>query len=204
MDGDLTKSQIDALAKAIDNNQQDSPTLALDPDSKKMTVVGNPNNTHPSSGEYKIVFAYRPDEVTEEDKKTLKYDKARDLYLATVTYTNRRVRPVYRMQVTSLLLNTLADVGIITSRGYASSVVNAASGQIFLNHTTDILTMAEVVLGESKERLEYMDDTVSFVTQLVNNEPNILQEALGFLRSGSQKQQTKDQNEKAKTNTTRN
>ena len=181
--GVMPPQAVEEMKKAIDENQQDSPSLNLDPKSNKMFVVGDPNNTHPTKGEYKITFEYTPDMVNEEDKKNLKYDEDRGVYLVTVTYTGKRVKPLYRTKVVTLLLNLMTEIGVMSESGYTSKIITEESGLMFVNQTEQILELASLVLGEPKERLEYASELYSFVTQLMQNEPNILQETQGFLES---------------------
>lgn len=201
--GEMTPQAVKEMKDAIDNNQQDSPSLNLDPKNNRMFVVGDPNNTHPTKGEYKITYEYTPDMVNEEDKKNLEYDEERGVYLATVTYTNKRVKPLYRTKVTTMLLNLMAEIGVLTENGYTSEMITSETGLIFVNQTEQILELASLVLGESKEHLEYATELYSFVTQLMQNEPNILQETQNFLASLKRRQNTQS-NKTTVTPTTQN
>ena len=201
--GGMTPQAVKEMKEAIDNNQQDSPSLNLDPKDNKMFVVGDPNNTHPTKGDYKITYEYTPDMVNEEDKQKLEYDEQRGVYLATVTYTGKRVKPLYRTKVTTMLLNLMAEVGVMTEKGYTSEMINEETGLMFVSQTEQILELASLVLGESKEHLEYASELWSFVTQLMQNEPNILQETQNFLASLNNRQKTQS-NPTANTSTTQN
>lgn len=201
--GGMTPQAVKEMKEAIDNNQQDSPSLNLDPKDNKMFVVGDPNNTHPTKGDYKITYEYTPDMVNEEDKQKLEYDEQRGVYLATVTYTGKRVKPLYRTKVTTMLLNLMAEVGVMTEKGYTSEMINEETGLMFVSQTEQILELASLVLGESKEHLEYASELWSFVTQLMQNEPNILQETQNFLASLKNRQKTQS-NPTANTSTTQN
>lgn len=200
MTPELSQEQVLAMKEAIDNNQQDSPSLNIDAKSGKMFVVGDPNNTHPTKGEYKITYAYTEDMVNEQDKKNLKYDETSGMYLATVTYEGKRVKPLYRTKVTVLLANLLTEVGILTEKGYSSKMVDENMGMLFVSQTEQILEIASLVLGETKEHLEYAVELWSFIMQLLQNEPNMLQETMNFLVSF--KNQNEGKNPQAESPTT--
>lgn len=188
--GRLTDAAIDGMKKAIDNNQQDSPSLNLDPKTNKMFVVGDPNNIQPTKGEYKITYEYTPDMVTEEDKKNLKYIEEFDVYRVEVTYKNCRVKPIYRSKITLMILNIMTEIEAMTEKGYTSENINYETGLIFLNHTDEIIELASMVLGETKEHLAYATELWSFFMQFLVNEPNILQESFNFLQSSLTKGNT--------------
>lgn len=181
----MSPEQVKEMADAIENNQQDSPALTIDPKSNKMSVVGDPNNTHPTKGEYKITYEYYPDEVPDEDKPNLKHINEGDIdvYIAEVTYTNRRVKPLYRTKVVTTLLSILGDLDVLNEDGYTAEQLNEESGKIIINHTEEILDLAVLVLDERRERLEHARELVTFLTQLLQNEPNIINETSNFLAS---------------------
>lgn len=184
MTPDLSAEQVKAMKDAIENNQQDSPTLTIDPQSKTTAVVGDPNNLHPTSGNYTITFEYRPDEVAEADKPFLTYVQETNKYIVKVDYKNCRVKPLYRTKIVSLLLNIMVDLEVVKNDGtYTAEAITTQAGEILLNHTKEILEIAVLVLGEKKERLEHAQELVSFLTALVDNEPNILNEVGNFLES---------------------
>ena len=183
---DIEKMQ-KQLGDAIDNNQKDSPAMTIDPATNKMSVVGNPNNTHPTSGRYVVTYEYYPEEVAEEDKKSLEHvvDKKNgiDKYLLKVTYENRRVKPLYRTQVVTTLLDILGDLNVLTEDGHYTSEQLSDAGKVFINHTSDLMELARIVLDESPERLEHATELITFLTQLLENEPNIINEVTNFLAS---------------------
>lgn len=181
----MDEDKVKAMAEAIENNQQDSPALTTDPASNTMSVVGDANNTHPTTGEYKITYAYRDGEIPDADKADLRKDPNQDIWYADVTYQNCRVKPIYRTKVTALMLEILADLGIITERGYSVTDFTAEVGMKFLQHIDDVLELAVCVIGEKRERLQYMNDPVDFFNQLLKNEPNLINEATNFLASSS-------------------
>lgn len=189
----MDEQRVQEMARAIENNQQDSPALTIDPASNTMSVVGNPNDTHPTSGKYKITYAYRDGEIPEEDKKSLRKDPNQDIWYADVEYENRRVRPAYRTRVTSILLSILADIGVITEKGYSPTDMTTEAGMKFLEHTEEVVELACIVLGERRERVEYMNDLVDFFNQLLNNEHNLINEATNFLASSSTTKNTQSQ-----------
>lgn len=183
---DIEKMQ-KQLGDAIDNNQKDSPAMTIDPATNKLSVVGNPNNTHPTSGKYKVTYEYYPEEVAEEDKHNFKHivDKKNgiDKYLLTVTYENRRVKPLYRTQVVTILLGVLGDLNVLTEDGHYTSEQLSDAGKVFIDHTSDMMELARIVLDEKPERLEHATELITFMTQLLENEPNIINEVTNFLAS---------------------
>lgn len=201
MTPDLTDKQVETLQNAVENNQQNSPTLSIDPKSERVSVVGDPNNLHPTKGEYKLKFEYDPSEVSEKDKPNLTFNEKTGKYIAEITYTNCRLKPAYRTQVLVIFADILVEAGVLSSRGYTVEEVTQATGRVFLNHIPDLITMASLVLGESKERLENApsEELVSFFSQFMENEPNILNEAHNFLASSSSEKTTEEQNQQTTT-----
>lgn len=183
----MQPEQLQEMKNAIEQNQNDSPALSIDPATNKMSVVGNPNNIHPTKGEYKIEYEYQPYEVAEEDKSMFKHivdeSKNIDKYVTTVTYENRRVKPLYRNQVVTILLGILGDVGVLQERGYSAEELTEKSGEVFIKHTEDMLELARIVLDEDRERLEHAPQLITFLTQLLENEPNLVNETSNFLAS---------------------
>ena len=177
---DLDKMAKD-LKKGIDNNAQDSPRLNIDPDTQKMAVVGDPNNVKPANKTYSLVFCYPEDMVSEEDK--LKMKKMGNEYVATVSYPNVRVKPLYRTKVAMTITNIMVDLGVITRDGYTSDMVNTISARLLTNHLVEIAELVELVLNVPKEQVPYLNAgcLYEFFTTLLDNEPNILQEGTNFL-----------------------
>lgn len=172
---------------AIDRNSQDSPALSLDPDSSKMSVVGDPNNTQPTTGDYKLTFLYPADSLTSDDKAKMSYHKESDEYSATVTYPHRRVKPLYRMKVTLLVARVLEDLNVINKDGYNTDMITNTAGEILIEHIEDIAEIARMVLGVPRDQMEYMDadGLAAFFNQLMDNEPNLVRESVVFLTQSS-------------------
>lgn len=200
----VSPSSIDAEEKAaeqqvkdaVDNNSQPSPQISLDPESSKMSVVGDPNDVKPTKGEYKLTFIYNEDELSDADKEKMK--KLDDgTYSVTVEYQNRRVKPLYRTKVTLLVGRILGDMGVITVDGYNSDMLANRATETLVEHIEDMADVARMVLGVPREQMEYMsgDELAIFFSQLLNNEPNIVKEAVVFLEQ-QLKQTAKAVNEK--------
>ena len=180
------------LKKGIDNNAQDSPRLNIDPDSQKVAVVGDPNNIKPKNKPYHLVFCYPEDAVSEEDK--LRMEKVGDEYVATVTYDNVRVKPLYRTKVAMTLMKIMVDLGVVTKDGYSSDNVNGIAAQLLTNHLVEISELAKLVLDVPEEQIPYLNAgcLYEFFNTLIENEPNIMQEGSNFL-SYSELQAKKNQ-----------
>lgn len=181
----VSPSSIDAeerLKQAVDNNSQPSPQLSLDPESSKMSVVGDVNDVQPTNGDYNLTFIYAEDEVSDADKQKMKKD-AEGNYSVTVTYTHRRVKPLYRTKVTLLVARIFSDMGVITVDGYNSDMLANKATETLVEHIEDLADIARMVLGIPREQMEYMsgDELAIFFSQLLENEPNILKEAVVFL-----------------------
>jgi hypothetical protein len=177
---DLDKMAKD-LKKSIDNNAQDSPRLNIDPDTQKMAVVGDPNNTKPANKPYHLVFCYPESALSEEDKaRMVKVDND---YFAGVEYEAVRVKPLHRTKVAMLLTKILVDLKVVTKDGYTSDTVNSISGQLLLEHFDDIAQLAHLILDVPDEQLAYLNGgcLFEFFTTILDNEPNIMQEGSNFL-----------------------
>lgn len=181
-----------AIKNGIDNNGKQSPSLSIDPETDKMSVVGDPNDTKPTSGNYKLSFLYPSNMVTPEDKTRMQYEKDTDEYRATVTYENCRVKPLYRTKITLLVSRILSDMGVIDKDGYTSDYITNAAGEILIDHIEDLAEIARMVLRVPREQFEYMDDQglAEFFSQLLDNEPNIIKEAVVFLMLSSSQTNT--------------
>lgn len=181
----VSPSSIDAEEKvkeAIDNNAQPSPQLSLDPASSKMSVVGDPNEIQPTKGDYQLTFIYEEDEVSEADKTKMK-KQADGTYAVTVKYEHRRVKPLYRTRVTLIVGRILSDMGVVTADGYNSEMLATKATETLVDHIEDMAEVARMVLGIPREQMEYMsgDELAVFFSQLLDNEPNIIKEAVVFL-----------------------
>lgn len=181
----VSPSSIDAEEKvkeSIDNNAQPSPQLSLDPASSKMSVVGDPNEIQPTKGDYQLTFIYEEDEVSEADKAKMK-KQADGTYAVTVKYEHRRVKPLYRTRVTLIVGRILSDMGVVTADGYNSEMLATKATETLVDHIEDMAEVARMVLGIPREQMEYMsgDELAVFFSQLLDNEPNIIKEAVVFL-----------------------
>lgn len=171
------------IKTSIDNNASESPQISLDPESNKMSVLGDPNETQPTKGNYKLTFRYPASDISADDRTKMVYDKETDEYVANVAYESRRVKPLYRMRVTLLVSRILSDMGVLSKDGYNSDVVSNKAGEVLVDHIEDIADLARMILNVPKEQVEYMDTEglAEFFGQLLDNEPNLIKEAVVFL-----------------------
>ena len=190
------ESMANALKQGIDNNAQDSPRLSIDPDSQKMSVVGDPNNIKLTPKTYNLVFVYSADEVSEEDKVKMKYLEETNEYLAVVSYPGVRVKPLYRTKVMMMLDNILADLGVMTKDGYSSDMVNTYAAKLLTNHITEIAELTNLVLGVPEEQVSHLNAgcLYEFFNTLIDNEKNILAEGSNFLSSSQVQEMTPNRN----------
>lgn len=192
-----TSEDIESKIKAaVDNNATNNPHPSVDLDTGKMAVVGDATEIETPNYAYKIEFQYTEDMLSEEDKKSCKKDG--DYYFLTLTYTGKRVKPIYRTKVVLILTRVLADALIIDADGYSSDYVEqTATLKVLDDHLDDILDMAVMVLGVSRDQLEYMTlpSLADFFASLIKNEPNIIEECVRFLaRSQSSSEKTPAEN----------
>ena len=120
--------------------------------------------------------------LTADDKKSCKEVDGR--YYLTLTYQNKRVKPIYRTKVVMILTRILADAMIIDAEGYSSDYVEGNMIMKILDeHLEDVLDLAHFVLGVEKSQLEYMTmpSLGIFFGDLIKNEPNIIEECVNFL-----------------------
>ena len=143
-----------AIKDGIDNNGQSSPSLSIDPDTNKMSIVGDPNETKPTDGYYKLNFLYPADMVSAEDKARMTYEEDTDEYRATVNYEHCRVKPLYRTKITLLVSRILADMGVIDKDGYTSDFVSNAIGEVLIDHIEDLAEIARMVLRVPRDQFE--------------------------------------------------
>lgn len=185
----------ETIKAGIDNNAQDSPQVSIDPETSKMSVIGDPNNVQPTSGDYALTFLYPADQVPEADKTRMIYKEETDEYAATVTYQSRRVKPLYRTKVTIIVAKILDDMGVIDDTGYNSALVTETAGLTLINHIEDLADLSRMILGVPREQMDYMDaeSLAGFFTQLLDNEPNIVKEAVVFLLQSRPQQKTSEQ-----------
>lgn len=192
-----TNEDIEAKIKdAIDNNATDNPHATVDPTTGKMAVVGDATEIEVPNFQYKIEYEYLPELLTAEDKKQCKEVDGK--YYLTLTYTNKRVKPIYRTKVVMILTRVLADALVIDAEGYSSDFVE---GNIIMKildeHLDDVLEIARMVLGVEREQLEYMTmpSLGIFFGDFLRNEPNIIEECVNFL-SRSRKNLAKEEQKK--------
>ena len=192
-----TNDEIESKIKsAIDNNATDNPHPSVDLDTGKMAVVGDATEIEVPNYKYEIEFEYTKDMLTPEDMKACKEEDGR--YFLTLTYENRRVKPIYRTKVVLILTRVLADALIVDTEGYSSDFVEQnVIMKVLDEHLDDILELARMTLGVDKAQLEYMTlpSAANFFASLLKNEPNIIEECVRFLLR-SQKKSEKEQAEK--------
>lgn len=188
------------LQEAIDNNKQNSPQLSLDPKSSKMSVVGDPNQVQPTTGDYELTFLYPAEDLDEEDKARMTKDEYTGEYAAKVKYEHRRVKPLYRTKVTLTIARILESMGVVTLEGYNSKALQEHATEALVDHIEEMADLARMVLGVPREQMEYMDSEglADFFGQLFNNEPNIIAEAVNFTRRQLRVSQKQDNAANAK------
>ena len=170
------------IKDAIDNNATDNPHVAVDPDTGKMAVVGDATELEVPNHKYEIEFEYTEDMLTPEDKRNCEERDGR--YYLKLTYTDKRVKPIYRTKVVMILTRILADALIIDAEGYSSDYVeNNMIFKVLDEHLEDVLEIAHMVLGVDKAQLEYMTMPYLgiFFGDFMKNEPNIIEECVHFL-----------------------
>lgn len=181
-----------AIKQGIDNNSTDSPALSIDPESKQISVVGDPTQIAPTDGKYTITFIYPADEISEADKQNMKVNpENKDEYLMTVTYVDKRIKPLYRTTISMDVAMLMTKMNVITNDGgYTTDGLGRAAVRVFLDNIELIARIAKNVLGIPEEQIDYLspESLVEFFTQLLNNEPNLLKEAVGFLEPSTIKQ----------------
>ena len=180
---EITNESIEEKIKeAVDNNATDNPHATIDPTSGKMAVVGDATEIDVPTYAYEVEFEYTQEMLTADDKKSCKEVDGR--YYLTLTYQNKRVKPIYRTKVVMILTRILADAMIIDAEGYSSDYVEGNMIMKILDeHLEDVLDLAHFVLGVEKSQLEYMTmpSLGIFFGDLIKNEPNIIEECVNFL-----------------------
>lgn len=176
------QGMVSELSTAIEQDS-DAPRLSIDPDTQKPAVVGDPTALPEKKGTYKLVFGYPPETVSEEDKLRMKRHTKTGYYLATVTYENIFIKPLYRAKIAEIMTRILADANIIDLQGYTSDVQTERFGSAFLKHNEEICEMIKLMLKVPEDQIEYLMplEPGKFVVQLVQNEPNLIKEANNFL-----------------------
>lgn len=171
------------LKDSIDENATSAPHLSVDPKTEKPSVVGDPNEIPVGLGNYSLVFYYPPEDISEEDKKSMVLDKETGYYKAQVNYTKKRVKPLYRGKVVVMLTEIFSYAKVIRGDGYTSDLDDYALGAAVLDQIDKVAKLAQVVLGIPDSQLEYLppNQLIKFLNQLHQNEPNILKESSNFL-----------------------
>lgn len=195
------------IKEGMEKNDQDSPQLSIDPDTQKMAVVGDPNKTQPTNGNYKLTFIYDADEVTEEDKKNMKLRKDTNEYEVQMEFFGKRVRPLYRQKIDLILVDVFEAMDVLDKDGYTTEVTREGASISLMSNIDKLGEVAKVVCGLSDELTEHLDPfgLADFLNQLLVNEPNILKESVAFLAQRLQQRQRKEmQTEKKEQNTQQN
>lgn len=179
------------IQNGMENNSQDSPQLSIDPETQKMAIVGDPNLVKPSNGEYKLTFLYSPDEITEIDKKTMKYRKETNEYAAEIKYVGKRVKPLHRQKIDLLLADIFEAMGVLDNTGFdPENVEGEKLAMALLDKIDSVAEIAYLVCDLPKNQVAHLDamEMATFLSQLLANEPNILKESVAFLAQRLQRQ----------------
>lgn len=193
-----TEAASNEIQDAINNNSQPSPHISIDPDTNKVGVVGDPNIVKPTSGDYTVEFELDEETASPEDIKMAKYNKELNKYIMTVNFKGKRVKPLYRSRVVFLILGILTSLDVMDQEGYTTSGFPSNFSSKLLSHIVEIGEIMQLVLGIDKDKIEYVSDisALSFFADLLNNEPNICKECIGFLgqQMATEKRKTENQN----------
>lgn len=199
---DNMDAMVDALKGGIEANSTNAPQMSIDPKTQAVSVVGDPNEIKVNPRTYKLIFSYPEDELTEEDKlKMTPSEVAEGEYEATVTYENRRVRPINRTKISMYVGNIFNDIGLFQDDGsYDSETVTRQSAELFVQHVDKIAEMAEMVLEVPHEQMKYVrsDCLIDFFLTMLQSEPNVIKEAASFLGASSRQRLAKMVSETAK------
>lgn len=195
------------IQKGMDENSQPSPQLSIDPDTQKMSVVGDPNQIKPTNGDYTLTFLYSPDEITDMDKQSMKYREETDEYAAEIKYLGKRVKPLYRQKIDLLLADLFEAMGILDQTGFDTSRVQEQTSIVLLDNIDKVAEIAYLVCGIPKDQVDHLDalGLGDFLAQLLANEPNILKESVAFLAQRlQQRRENNPKLEKKSSNTPQN
>ena len=195
------------IKKGMEENSQDSPQLSIDPDTQKMSVVGDPNQIQPTNGDYTLTFLYSPDEVTDIDKQSMKYREETDEYAAEIKYMGKRVKPLYRQKIDILLADIFEAMGVLDQTGFDTSKVQEQTSVALLDNIDKVAEIAYLVCGIPKDQVDHLDalGLGDFLAQLLANEPNILKESVAFLAQRlQQRRENKPKTERTSSNTPQN
>lgn len=183
----MEKSEIDVMAAAlsekIENNASDAPHLSIDPDSGQTAVIGDANKISSQPKDYKLTFSYEKSEILPEQLSSYKFDEGTGTYLETLTFKDKRIKPIYRAQVVLLLTQIMDKIGVLLNDGYDASVDATKLAQALYSSTDQFIELAHVILGISVEQAQHLMplEMVEFLNQLIENEPNIIGECSNFL-----------------------
>lgn len=171
------------LSGAVANNLTDNPHLSVDPDTEKVSVVGDPTKVDVPKGTYHLTFSYEEDEITPDDKARMKLNEKTNCYEVEMTYTGKRIRPLYRGKIVITLTTLLSEIGVIRFEGYTDEIASYTLAGVFYDHTDDIADLARMVLDLPANQLAHITpkSLCEFFVQLIKNEPNIVAECNNFL-----------------------
>ena len=193
------------IKQGMEANSQDSPQLSIDPETQKMSVVGDPNQIKPSNGDYTLTFLYSPDEITEMDKENMKYRDETDEYAVEIKYLGKRVKPLYRQKIDLLLADIFEDMGVLDQTGFDTSKVQEQTSYVLLDNIDKVAEIAYLVCGIPKDQVDHLDalGLGDFLAQLLTNEPNILKESVAFLAQRLQQRRENKPKKAMKSSNTR-
>lgn len=193
-----------AIKQGIDNNGTDAPAMSIDPKTQQVSVVGDPNKIKASDGIYKLDFYYPAEELNDDDKNKMKQNPDNpEEYIATVSYVGKRVKPLFRTTVSMDIADMLTKMDVLTNDGgYSTDGLGRRAARVFLANIDVIARVAKNVLDIPEEQVQYLspESLVEFFVQLMDNEPNLVKEAAGFLEPSSIKQLMKLVENDQKTN----
>lgn len=195
------------IKQGMEENSKDSPQLSIDPDTQKMSVVGDPNQIKPTNGDYTLTFLYSPDEITENDKQNMKYREETDEYAVEIKYMGKRVKPLYRQKIDLLLADIFESMGVLDQTGFDTSKVQEQTSVALLDNIDKVAEIAYLVCGIPKDQVDHLDalGLGDFLAQLLANEPNILKESVAFLAQRlRQRQENKQPTARTSSNTAQN
>lgn len=171
------------LSEAIENNADDTPHLSIDPESGQMAAIGDPNKIAPRPADYTLVFSYRKDEILESEISKYKFDEKTRTYLETITFKDRRISPFKTARIEARLTKILADIGVVLRDGYDSNVDVSRLGNALIDNTDAFIQLICDVVEIPEEQVKHLMplEMLSFLNQLLENEPNIIGECSNFL-----------------------
>lgn len=175
---------IGALQQGIDKNSTEAPQLSIDPKSSTVAVVGDPNKIAENTPkEYSLTFIFPDDFVNDIDRERMTKNENGE-WEFTMTYPAIRVKPLHRSRIAMIMAQVMQHLGMFTADGgYDAEQITTAGAKAFFQNLDDIASVASMVCGVPTSHLEYIDPMtlVDFFVTLMENEPNILKEAAGFI-----------------------